>query len=184
MRRLFVGLLGGAIGLLSTLVISVYNLSEFYLLTWFLPGFLFGLALIWLRGKVSRWRRRLALLCCSLGYPLASFVGLLMALPFVQMGIPEQSTLILVLIFSFTGAGAFGGGLVAFAWWILYDPWSTRVFGQSLGAGSLLAQAGFLPLIIPSISSANVPLLTVWCAGMLMLVDAWTSEARASTSQA
>ena len=174
MQRLYIGLLGGAIGLLSSYVIYVYNSSEFYTLAWLLPGALSGLALIWLRGETNWWRRTFALLLCASGYPLAFFAGLVAAMLFMAMGLGSTaSDAVPLVMLALAGVGAAGGVLVALTWSVLYERWSAQVFRQGLWVGTLLAQVGIVTLPFLTFSSPSL-LLPVWCAGMLILADFWS----------
>ena len=166
MPRFHFGLLGGAIGLFSALVIPSFG----SIIGWHtaLPGFLLGLVVIWLRGKTNWWRYGLALLLCSLGYPLAFFAGFGTMLLVFKLS-SSTIALVLALLLSLALSGAIGGALVAFAWSVLCWRWSSRVLIQSLWFGSVLA----LPFVIVPF----LPMfLTIWCAGILLLASSWADQ--------
>ena len=175
MQRLHVGLLGGAIGLLSTFAIHLHNPTEFHAPIWFLPSVLFGLALIRLSDKASWWRRALALLFCTLGCPLMFFTGLLVTSPALiasLFGFGGTANVPFTMLF-LACVGAAGGVSVALAWSVLYGHWSARLYGQCLCVGGLLAQIGIAPSFFPVLSELFL-LLPIWCAGMLLLANSWS----------
>ncbi len=185
MRRLLIGLLGGATGLLPVFFFLPGSVTQLAF-----TGLLFGVALLGLGGRASWWRRVLALLLCSFGSVLAflaAFIGGLLILSVFYGGRASEDTATFVgFLTAFVLAGATGGLTVACAWFILRGFRSTRAVRQSLIFGGVLAQAGTLPFLFPSILlhmpfaffGGFQPLLTVWCAGMLILVDSWATDAQ------
>lgn len=175
MHSLRVGLLGGAIGLLSALAF-IFSGDDFFEphALWLLPGVLFGCSLVYLHGKTRWWRYVLTLLLCSLGYPLAFLAGfgtMLLALGF------EAAWIFLLMPLAFAVAGAIGGLVIVCAWSVLKRHGSKQIVWRSIVVGSVLAQAGFLSVFLYFIPFAwYYSLLTVWCAGMLILVNSWTTD--------